>query len=990
MSLKVTLVVVCLAVGAITFFVWYRGQDGRPLSQAAADRLLRIAANDAKRGHLDAAYDRLQRILADCPEHHMARITLAEICVRRQRPHEAAEIIAGLSDEFLEKQFQESLALAKSLTSSGFLFEAEPLLQRLISIQPNQVEVRKELVRCFRISGRNAAAASLLSFALREQELELGDLLMATATGRHWASGADIQSMQQVGSIHRDPLIVLGYARSEVEHGRLSNGVQVLERILIERPQWQLLSVRLAVANWLLGRDDEWRQAMSDWDPATLNEADGWFVWGVWHRQHKQVGIAVRCFCEALLLDPKHAGACSQLVTALRELGFESEPNQLKGFADRMSKIELYCSDVGFRLQPEGVRAIAVECEAVGWHAESRAWNRYGKQTWNHLDWPEPLKVEGSESASDRSDNGDSLNQLILALDYRQYPLPTRFTQEFKPSLPDKIESVTASPWKLDDEAAALSVEFRFANGLDPNRQRAYMFEFAGPGIGVLDYDRDGWPDLHLTQGAPWPVQNGNTSIRDELFRNLGNGDFVPVADAAQLGEPGYSQGPAVGDLDCDGFPDVYVCNIGSNRCYRNNGDGTFSEITAATGTAGDDWSLSAAWADFNDDGLPDLYVVNYLAGDVLERACFGEGGRPEQCAPTFFPAADDRLYLNRGDGTFQDISLEAKILVPDGKGMGVAVGRLQDSRQIGVFVANDMTANYLFARKAESAAIPRFNEIGAVVGVAFGPNGNAQSSMGVAVGDVNGDGRLDLFVTNFLAESSNLFVQGSGGMFSDMASQFGLSARGFRTEGWGAQFLDVDADGYLDLFVANGDLDEQPSKSGLMPPHLFRNRGGRKLELVSSPATGRYFDRKYLGRSVVVWDWNRDGREDLCVSHVSDPVAILTNRTQNLGQRLTLRLVGVRASREPIGTQVTLTTGGRTLVRELIAGDGYAASNERRLYFGLEASTDNVDVSVDWAGGGLQTFSDLAVDAEYVLIEGRPTPVQLRRYDGTTNKMSQ
>lgn len=983
MRRRVSLVGVCLAVGVMTLLFWYWRQDVRPLSPAAADRFLESATKDADRGRLDAADARLRTILADCPEHHRARRTLAEICVKRRRPHEAAKLISALPNEFLGEQFEESLALAKSLTASGFFFEAEPLLQRLIAIKPDQSAVRKELLRCFRISGRNAAAASLLASALREQLIELGDLLMSTATGRYWASGADLQFMSQVGTNHHDPLIMLGYARREIENGKLSNGVNVLNRISVEQPKWLLAATRLAIVNWLLGRDDEWRQAMSDWDPATLNDADGWFVWGVWHRKHQRVETAVRCFCEALVRDPKHVGACSQLVTGLRELGLETEPLQLKGFADRMSRIELYCIDVGYALKPEGLRAIAAECAAVGWHAESRAWNQYGKQNWKHLDWHEHSIEQGGESGFEGGERRGSLSQLIHALDYRRYPLPTRDTQQVKPSPRDNIVRGNSASWKLDDEAASLGVDFRFANGLDPNRERAYMFEFAGPGIGVLDFDRDGWPDLHLTQGAPWPVQEGNTSLRDELYRNIGNGRFVPVADLARLGEPGYSQGPAIGDFDNDGFPDVYVCNIGPNRCYRNNGDGTFSEITSATGMAGDDWSLSAAWADFNDDGLVDLYVVNYLMGDVFQRVCVGKGGHPEQCPPTFFPAADDRLYLNGGDGTFRDISVEAEIQVPNGKGMGVAVGRLQDSQQIGVFVANDTTANYLFARKAESAPIPRFEEIGSVVGVAFGPNGSAQSSMGVAAGDVNGDGRLDLFVTNFVAEPSNLFVQCPGGLFADVAGQFGLSAGGFRTEGWGTQFLDVDADGHLDLFVANGHLEENASKTGRMPPQLFRNRGGKKLDLVSSLGVGRYFERTYLGRSVAVWDWNRDGREDLCVSHVSDPVAILTNQTQNPGHRLSLRLVGVRAARDPIGTRVKLISGGRTLVRELTAGDGYAASNERRLYFGLDVSTDRLDVAVEWAGGAVQNFSSLAVDAEYILIEGRPTPVEVRHDDG-------
>jgi len=647
----------------------------------------------------------------------------------------------------------------------------------------------------------------------------------------------------------------------------------------------------------------------------------------------------------------------------------------LKTLADRMSKLELYCIDVGHKMKPEGVRAIAAECDAVGWREEEWAWHRFGVQNWPNVKWPE--RNTGKEhDTGNRVVAGDALvEQLMATLRERQYPLPIAVNRSATAPQSDRPSRLSEAAWRFDEDAAALGIEFEFANGLDPKRTRAYMFEFSGPGIGIIDYDRDGWPDLHLTQGAPWPVNEEDTSSRDELYRNLGNGHFVSVADTAGLGEPGYSQGPAVGDWDSDGFPDVYVCNIGPNRSYRNNGDGTFSEVTVATTTAGNHWSLSAAWADFNDDALPDLYVVNYLAGDVFTRACVDSSGRPEQCAPTFFPAADDRLYLNNGDETFRDVSLDSQIALPDGKGMGLIVGRLQDSAPVSLFVANDTTANRLFSRTNVTAGVPCYEEIGALVGVAFGPHGNAQSSMGVAAGDVNGDGQLDLFVTNFIAESSNLFLQRPGGLFEDAANQWGLSAGGFRTEGWGTQFLDVDADGHLDLFVANGHLEESQSHKGRMRPQLFCNRGGKKLELVVGSTVGRYLDGKYLGRSVAVWDWNRDGREDLCVSHVSDPVAILTNRTPHHGHGLGVRLIGRRAARDPIGARVTLTAGGRTIVRELVAGDGYAASNERLLHFGLGSVTDNVDVVVDWGGGDLQTFSNLVIDAQYVLIEGRPTP---------------
>ncbi|OYW17766.1 MAG: hypothetical protein B7Z55_11875, partial [Planctomycetales bacterium 12-60-4] len=245
--------------------------------------------------------------------------------------------------------------------------------------------------------------------------------------------------------------------------------------------------------------------------------------------------------------------------------------------------------------------------------------------------------------------------------------------------------------------------------------------------------------------------------------------------------------------------------------------------------------------------------------------------------------------------------------------------------------------------------------------------------------GDVNGDGRLDLFVTNWMAETCNLFLQGAGGVYEDQAVRYGVAADGLLMEGWGAQFFDVDADGLVDLFVANGHLEENDSKGGRMPPHLFRNRDGQKLALVGSPTVGSYFKKQYLGRSVAVWDWNRDGRQDLVVSHTTDPVAMLTNRTVDAGHAISLRLIGTQCERDSTGTLVTLSVGDRLLVRELVSGDGYAATNERKLYFGLGPQSDNVNLDVSWPNGTSQRFADLASDVEYVLIQGRTDAIPVR-----------
>lgn len=626
--------------GGIFSFVWF--QSNRPLSPAGADHLLQVAIANADSGHLDLAREQLLRILADIPSHHRARETLATMYVNLRLPREAATALSALPDEYLAENFYDSLSLAEFMMKFGFLFDAEPFLRRLHAISPQQRVIRKELLKCLRICGDNNRAAPLLASSLNDhsEKVELADLLMATAPRRFWGTDADRKFMKRVGQRSDDPYTLLGYARWEEDQGHLAVSQEILRRVLFVQPEWQSAAIRSAIISWQLGLEEEWRKNMQDWDPATLDDADAWFILGVWQQQHNDARSAIRCFGEALQRAPKHSGACWQLIATLREIGLESEAARWKSYAERLSQLETYCVDFSsFKARPEKVERLAEECELIGWHHEAAAWYRYGREQWPDLEWPKtPDEAAESAASTSNQDIFDPLDELTATLDFRQFPLPGRLDRDAISKPRSKEAAVEASGWRFENEAAQLGITFRFEQGLPPKRDRAYMFEFAGPGTGILDYDGDGWPDIHLTQGAKWPVVAEDTSLKDELYRNLGNGRFVSVTDSAGLGEPGYSQGSAVGDFDNDGFPDVYVCNIGPNRCYRNNGDGTFSEVTSATGSAGQEWSVSAAWADLNDDGQLDLYVVNYLAGTVFDERCFDKGGRPIQCPPTLFP----------------------------------------------------------------------------------------------------------------------------------------------------------------------------------------------------------------------------------------------------------------------------------------------------------------------------------------------------------------
>jgi hypothetical protein len=499
------------------------------------------------------------------------------------------------------------------------------------------------------------------------------------------------------------------------------------------------------------------------------------------------------------------------------------------------------------------------------------------------------------------------------------------------------------------------------------------MFEFGGGGVAVLDYDGDSWPDLYLTQGCDWPISPNQQRYTDRLFRNLGNGRFEDVTQRASINSNGFGQGIAVGDIDDDGWPDLYIANIGVNRLYRNNGDGTFSDLTTQAGITAAEWTLSTLIADLNGDRFPELYDVNYLGGPaVFSEICY-DNDRPIQCFPNQFPGEPDRVYQSIGNGSFRDVSEEAGIALPDGKGMGVVAADFDGSCRISLFIANDTTNNNFFLNQTPSIGGElRFKEQGLPLGLALGETGTAGSCMGIAIGDVNGDERLDLFVTNFRDEANNLYVQGDDLFFDDQIRRSGLRDPGYLLEGWGAQFIDGDQDGWLDLAVANGHLDDYPHSTGItkMPTQFFRNLGHGQFVELPAAEIGPHFQNPRLGRALARLDWNRDGKPDFCITQVTEPFALLTNQTAECGNFLTVHLRGVESSRDAVGTTVTVRVDDLSRSLQLTAGDGYQASNQRYLQFGLAKAELVDELTIEWPSGAKQVFNDVGVNREIICVE--------------------
>ena len=430
-----------------------------------------------------------------------------------------------------------------------------------------------------------------------------------------------------------------------------------------------------------------------------------------------------------------------------------------------------------------------------------------------------------------------------------------------------------------------------------------------------------------------------------------------------------------MGDYDNDGRPDLFLTRWRAYGLYHNRGDGTFEDVTAAAGLGGDrNWPTSAAFADLDGDGDLDLYVCHYLAWDAWNpRIC-----RDRQtsayiyCMPRLVDTLPDHVFRNDG-GRFVNVTTEAGIVDRDGPGLGVVAADLDEDGRVDLYVANDGMANFLFRNRGGF----RFEEVGLAAGVAAAADGGFYSGMGVDCGDLDGDGRLDLVVTNFYGQGTTFYHNLGGGVFADRTAAIGLLAASRSLLGFGVALFDFNNDGRLDLASANGHVNDlRPNFPYAMPAQLLAGRADGSLIDVSDRAGPPWLVPR-IGRGLVASDLDNDGRVDLLVLGQNAPLAYFHNRTQG-GHSLTLRLEGTTSNRDGVGTTVTIVAAGRRQVAQRVGGGSYQSASDPRLHFGLESSRRVESVEVHWPSGRIDRFHDLAADAGYLLREGDPAPQPL------------
>lgn len=523
-------------------------------------------------------------------------------------------------------------------------------------------------------------------------------------------------------------------------------------------------------------------------------------------------------------------------------------------------------------------------------------------------------------------------------------------------------------------------IDFRHDHGGVGER---YMPETMGSGAAWLDFDDDGHFDLFLVQSGPFPgaepspgaastgQASGDQGPGSRLFHNLGDGTFEDVTEASGAISRGYGMGACVGDVDNDGDPDLYLSHYGPDQLLRNLGDGTFEDATEAADIDVPGWSTSCTFVDIDRDGWLDLYVVRYVDFRIDNHRSCGPVDLEQYCHPDVYDGVSDVLLRNLGDGKFEDITQRAGVGVDDpteSKGLGVLVLDHDRDGDPDLYISNDSTRNFLYRNDGEG----RFEEIGTSVGVAFNELGVTEAGMGVDVGDVDGDGLLDLFVTNLDFETNTLYRQVGGGLFEDSTVISGLSSASIQWVGFGVAFFDADLDADLDLYITNGHILDNvrarnPTLSYAQPDQFFLNgidgEAGRFTEV--SERAGESFRHQRVGRGVADADYDNDGDIDLVISHSHQEAVLLRNDLDTdpgeeswIGLRLRSRFGG----RDAYGAEARLTLktpdGERTLIRQVQSGGGYLTQGDPRAHFGLGRGNEIERVEIRWPEGDLQTVA--------------------------------
>lgn len=504
--------------------------------------------------------------------------------------------------------------------------------------------------------------------------------------------------------------------------------------------------------------------------------------------------------------------------------------------------------------------------------------------------------------------------------------------------------------------------------------QEKFLPETTGAGCAFLDFDNDGWMDIYLVNSGKCDFFTPDPPLRNALYKNNRDGTFTDVTEKAGVAAGGFGQGIAVGDYDGDGFPDLYVTQYGRSILYHNNGDGTFTDVTEKAGLAAPGWASSAVWFDYDNDGRLDLFVGRFVDfSKELNKPCgIHEDGHRHYCIPQIYSPMPSWLFRNNGDGTFTDVSKESGIASHLGKAWGAVATDINNDGRMDLWVSNDTVADFLFVNRGNG----KFDEIATVAGIAYSADGRPRSGMGLDSADFNDDGWMDLFVANIDGEMFAIYQNNHDETFDDLALPSGIGKATKFMSGWGLKFFDYNNDGYMDLFLANGNPDDLVnSLHGEVtyeePLMLFERTPKGYLDM--SAASGPVFARKLCSRGLAVGDFDNDGAVDVLISTNNGAPLLLKNRAADGNHWLGVHLIGRKSNPDAIGARVNYQAGDLKRSRMKVGGGSYLSSHDPRMVLGLGQRDKLEWLEVRWPlpSGKVERFTNLPLDRYVTIIEG-------------------
>nr|WP_286178174.1 FG-GAP-like repeat-containing protein [Rhodopirellula sp. JC639] len=923
-----------------------------------------------QQGKTDQALELVQQVLIRSPSNVEALSLAIELYNQRGDHCRAAELAATIAEAdptraaaILVRAFDWNLRC-------GDFAAAEKNLRRGVELDNANVQIHRLLAQLLNAQGRRYEASRHVRQLIRLRAVQPNETLsLVDLQGPFYlVSFAEFATGQSV------TLFSLGHVR-ELYTRVNAEPEDVLKRMHQIRAAFPENTTAAALHGRILaetGRRQELVRWSQDLPPGTKDQPEYWSAIGSWMALQDRHDEAIRAFGEALRRDPGDRESLRSMIQSLIVTDKESQTPELRkrlAVLDQIFRIAKEADAEQSMWISQQLAELARPWESCAWLMREAQMSGAMSQRIPELNQRHQAIVAWERDATERQIGSAKLDRL-LGFEIEQWPLPKLQTQEQTPSVapaePDNQQL------RLVDVAPKLKLHAQYVGGFASDGSKFYPYQVNGGGLAVIDFDLDGRCDLYAAQSGGTPAEPGS-STPNQLFRFLPEGEFTEVTGRAVVGDRGFGQGVCAGDVNQDGFPDLLVANIGNNVIYLNQGDGTFRDASDLYVAPAADWTSCIGLADLDGDTLPDIIEVNYINDPLaFTISCTDDY---LSCQPQRFHAAADRVFRSAGDGRFHPWDKAANMRANPKLGFGLVIANFDGKLGNDFFIANDGDLNHFWVSTAtEGGNDARFSlvESAAVRGCSIGKGGDSQACMGVASGDFDRDGLLDLHVTNFHNEPVNLFTQNVPGFFFDESLRYGLHDPSFPVLGFGTQAADLDNDGWLDLAVLNGHVFDARDE-GIpfqMAPQLFH--GGREGFRLQDPAAAGdvYWQREQLGRTLATLDWNRDGKMDLVAGHLDQPVALLQNDSDTQ-HWIQFELIGVDGERDAIGAEVRVKAGQESWTGWQTGGDGYMCSNEPVLHFGIGAAESIDEVQIRWPGGKMQTFENVVADARYLVIEG-------------------